>query len=61
MEIISFTLIAVLLYIVSDWLVNRIESRRQERLEHRTLVFFAIILILAMATFSLIGMIQQGA
>lgn len=61
MEIISFALIAVLLYFVSDWLVNRIESRRGERLEHRTLVFFAIISILAMATFSLIGMIQQGA
>lgn len=55
MSIIWFTLVAVVLYLVSDWILERIELSAGKRFEHRTLVFFAIILTLALITFSLIG------
>lgn len=54
MQIIYFTVVAVVLYFVSDWLLERIEVRLGKRLEHRSLVFFAILLSLALTSFSLI-------
>jgi hypothetical protein len=58
MEMIYYTVTAVLLYLVSDWILNRIEIRRGERFEHRSLIFFAIILVLAVAVFNLIQQLQ---
>lgn len=54
MQIILFTIVAVLLYFVSDWIVHRIEVAAGRRLEHRTLLFFALISVLAVTTFSFI-------
>lgn len=54
MQIIYFTAVAIVLYFVSDWLLERIEVRLGKRLEHRSLVFFAILLSLALTSFSLI-------
>ncbi|MCO6411361.1 MAG: hypothetical protein J5I92_01330 [Thiogranum sp.] len=54
MEMLYYTIAAVLLYLVSDWILNRIEIRRGERFEHRSLIFFAIILVLAVVVFNLI-------
>jgi hypothetical protein len=54
MELIYYTVAAVVLYLVSDWILNQIEIRRGERFENRSLVFFAIILVLAVATFNLV-------
>lgn len=51
MDIILFTIVAVLLYFVSDRIVQRIEIAAGRRLEHRTLLFFAIIMILAVGSF----------
>lgn len=54
MEIIYFTAVAIVLYLVSDWLLERIEVAAGRRFEHRSLLFFAILLGLALLTFSLI-------
>ena len=54
MEAIYFTLAAVALYFVSDWILNRIEIAAGRRFEHRTLIFFAIFLSLALASFAAI-------
>ena len=54
MEIIYFTLAAVMLYFAADWILDRIESAAGRRFENRTLVFFAILLILVMTSFALI-------
>lgn len=54
MSIIYFTLVAIALYLVSDWLLDQIERRAGKRFEHRSLIFFAILLTLALTTFSLI-------
>jgi len=54
MSILYFTAVAAILYLVSDWILQRFEVRSGTRFEHRSLIFFAILLSLAIATFSLI-------
>ena len=54
MAAVYFTLTGILLYLVADWLLERIELHRGERLEHRTLLFFGILLGLALVTFPLL-------
>lgn len=60
MEIIWFTAVAIVLYLVSDRLLERFEVRLGRRLEHRSLIFFAILLTLALTTFTLIQRIAGG-
>lgn len=55
MEFIAFTLAGIVLYFFSDWLLDRIEQARGARFENRSIIFFAIILVLALASFQLIG------
>jgi len=54
MELVYFTVVAILLYFFSDWLVRTIEAVVGRTFEHRTLIFFAILLCLALASFWLI-------
>ena len=54
MEIVYFTLVAALLYLVSNWLVERIEIAAGRRFRYRSLLFFGILLTLALTSFSLI-------
>lgn len=54
MEALYFTLVAIILYLVSDRILDRIELAAGRRFEYRSLLFFAILLTLAIATFSLI-------
>lgn len=55
MQIIYFTLTAIVLYLLSDRAVDWLERRRGARFEHRTVIFFAILLVLALVTFEMIG------
>ena len=54
MEIVYFTLVAIGLYAVADAALRWLERLRGARFENRQLVFFAIILPLALATFWLL-------
>ena len=54
MEIVYFTLVAALLYLISNWMVERLEVAAGRRFEYRSLLFFVILLTLAMASFYLI-------
>lgn len=54
MAILYYTAAGIVLYLVSDWILNRIEVRRGARFEHRSLIFFFILLLLAVAAFQLI-------
>lgn len=54
MEIVYFTLVAVFLYFGADWILNRIEGAAGRRLEYRSIIFFAILLIMALTSFALI-------
>jgi hypothetical protein len=55
MSIVYFTLTAVILYLFSDWVLERVEVTVGRRFQHRSLVFFSILLTLAMTTFALIS------
>jgi len=55
MQIIYFTLTAIVLYLLSDRALDWLERRRGARFEHRTVIFFAILLVLALVTFEMIG------
>jgi hypothetical protein len=54
MEMLYYTLVAVVLYVGADWILNRIEIAAGQRLEYRSLVFFVILLAMAMTSFALI-------
>ena len=48
MEILYYTVTAVVLYFLADWLLDRLERALGRRLEYRSLIFFGIILGLAL-------------
>jgi len=54
LEIILFTTVAIVLYVVSDNIVKAIEKRRGELLPNRSVIFFAIIAVLATISFNLL-------
>ncbi len=54
MQFVAFTLVAIVLYLVSDQILERIEAAAGRRFEYRSLIFFAILLALALITFTLI-------
>ena len=54
MEFVYYTIAGIVLYLGSDWILNRIEISRGKRFEHRSIVFFVIILVLAVVTFRII-------
>jgi len=61
MSIVHFTLVAALLYLFSDWVLQRVEVAVGRRFEHRSLIFFAILLLLALGSFSLLGNMPGSA
>jgi hypothetical protein len=61
MDVFYFTLVAVGVYLGADWLLDRIERSRCKRFENRQVVFFAIILPLALAAFWVMRMLSGPA
>ena len=57
MAYLYYTVTAVILYLLSDWILNKIEQRAGKRLEYRSLVFFVIIMVLAVSSFEMIDRI----
>jgi len=57
MAYLYYTITAVLLYLISDWILNKIEIYYGKRLEYRSVVFFVIIMVLAVGSFSIIDRI----
>ena len=60
LEAVYFTVVAVGLYFVSDWILKRSDIAAKRRFEHRTLTFFAILLTLALCSFGLIRSLSSG-
>lgn len=59
MGLLLYTVVGVGLYFLSDWLLQRVEHWRGEPFEQRTLVFFAIILVLALVSFEAIEWLSR--
>jgi hypothetical protein len=56
-EIVAYTLMGIFLYFGSDWILVQIENASGRQFEHRSLVFLAIIMILALSSFAVIRML----
>jgi hypothetical protein len=54
MQYIVYTITAIILYVVSDWIVNQIEISMGKRLKYRSVLFFVIIMTLAIGSFEII-------
>ena len=54
MEIVVFTLNGIVVYLASDRLLREIERRRGSVLPQRQLAFFAIFVVLILASFALL-------
>jgi hypothetical protein len=57
MEILIFTLNAIVVYLLADWIIRAIEKRKGEVLKNRQIVFFAVFLALALISFNLLPML----
>ena len=57
MAYLYYTVAAVLLYLLSDWILNKIEQRVGKRLKYRSVVFLVIIMVLALGSFEMIDRI----
>ena len=60
MSVVYFTIVAIILYFAADWLLERMEIAAGRRLEYRSLIFFVILLALALLSFSLIQYYTSG-
>jgi len=54
MEIIVFTLNAILVYLLADWIIRVIEKKTGEVLKYRQVIFFAVFLSLALISFNVL-------
>jgi len=53
-DLILFSLNGIIVYLLSDWILRVIESKRGAVIKQRQIVFFVIFLALAMLSFSLL-------
>lgn len=60
MEALYFLVVAIVLYFVSDWILERIEIASGRRFEQRSLIFFAILATLAIGSFAVIRWLTAG-
>lgn len=61
MEFVYYTLAGLILYVLSDWILGQVEKLRGEQFEQRTLIFFVIILVLALTSFKAIEMMTTAS
>ena len=54
MQFVYYTIAGIVLYFVSDWILVAVEKARGAAFEQRSLVFFVIILVLALTSFKAI-------
>lgn len=59
-ELFLFTLNAIVIYLVSDWLVRLIEKRRGKVIKQRQIIFFVVFLTLALISFRLLKSLLGG-
>jgi len=52
-----FTLNAILIYLLADWIIGGLEKRKGQVLKNRQIVFFAVFLALALISFNLLPML----
>jgi predicted PurR-regulated permease PerM len=56
-DILLFTLNAIIIYLLADWIIRALEKRKGQVLKNRQIVFFAVFLALALISFNLLPML----
>jgi hypothetical protein len=54
MEIVVFTLNAIVIYLFADWIIRALERKKGAALKYRQVVFFVIFLSLALTSFNVL-------
>ena len=54
MEIVVFTLNAIVVYLLADWIVRVMEQKKGGALKNRQVIFFVVFLSLALITFNVL-------
>ena len=60
-EAVYYTVTGVVLYLLADRILRVIEARAGRIIEHRTLVFFVLLLAMALVTFAVIRRLVPAA
>jgi hypothetical protein len=60
MEIVVFTLNAVVIYLFADWIIRALERKKGAILKNRQVVFFVVFLALALISFSLLPVLLSS-
>ena len=60
MELLALGVVTVALYVFSDWTLKRLETMAGRRFEQRSVIFFAILLVSMLVSFSLIRTFAGG-
>ena len=60
MEILAFTANAIIVYLLTDWIIRTVEKKRGEALKQRQAVFFVVILVLALISFRALRLVFSG-
>jgi len=53
-EILLFTLNAIVIYLLADWIIRALEKRKGQALKNRQIIFFAVFLALALISFNIL-------
>jgi len=59
MQFVFYTIAALMLYFLSDWILVKIEKSRGEPLKYRSIIFFAIIMVLSVSSFKVIELLVK--
>lgn len=54
MEVVIFTLNAIVVYFVADWIIRAMESKKGGAIKYRQVIFFVIFLSLALLSFNVL-------
>lgn len=60
MQFVYYTIAGLILYVLSDWILSKVEEMRGAAFEQRSLIFFVIILVLALTSFKAIELITTS-
>ncbi len=60
MEIVIFTVVGIALYLISDRVLRALEKLHGEPLPQRNIIFFVLIMVLSLSTFSILDRLWGG-
>jgi hypothetical protein len=61
MDLVYFTVIGVGLHFLADWLLDRAEQVRGAHFRHRDAIYFGIMLVTALLTFTLVNALHRAS